>query len=128
MKLAKIIAKNLVKYGKAVGVKSCTLIKVTPGTRTPGHAAEGTNPSEASYAAKGWIEDYSATQITGTLVKQGDRKVSLLGATIAGGKVPAPGDKILIADASGAALMYRIVPDGVKGDGVGAVYMCQVRA
>lgn len=127
--LAKLIAKNLVRYGgKTIGIKSCTLIKVAQGVRTVGAISAGTNPTETSHKAKGFIAEYSDWQIDGTLVKRSDRKIVLLGATIAAKQVPKPGDKITIADPSGVVATYRIVPDGVKGDPVGATYTCQGRA
>lgn len=121
--LPKLIGKALAKYGKPLGIKSCTLTLVTPGTRTPGAASGGTNPTSTSYAAKGWIESYTTGQIDGTLVTSEDRKISLLGSTIAGGAIPVTGAKITFD-----GVTYRIMGSiGVDRDPAGVVYVCQCR-
>jgi hypothetical protein len=118
--LSGFIAKTI---GRVLGpqVKAATLIKVTNTTRTAGSVSGGLNPTEASYAARGWVEAYDAKRIDGTTVRQEDRRISLLGAKIASGQVPVQGDKITIEGAT-----YRIV--GVPGrDPDAAVYECQGR-
>lgn len=108
------------------------LIKVTPGTRTPAALAAGTNPTEASYPAKGMLKSWAARQIDGTIVRADDAVVTLLGGTIAGDAIPEPGDKIAIAGdtwrivggAQGGTGVARI---GVNADGLGAAYRCHVR-
>lgn len=126
--VAKLLAKNLAKYGKPIGVKPCTLIKVTPGTRTGGSLSGGTNPTPASYAASGMIESYSQYQIANSLVTVGDRKISILGGSLPMGIVPAPDDQIAIVDLDGVAKTFTIVKDGVNSDPIGAVHICQSRA
>jgi hypothetical protein len=130
--VAKLVAKNLKKYGKAVGVKSCTLIKVTPGIRTPGNLSGGTNAVETSYTASGFIENYSdfvvaQSAAAGSLIVATDRKIDILGSTLPAEIVPAKDDKISIADASGVVGTYRIVAPVTNPDGLGAVYVCQGR-
>lgn len=95
-----------------------SLVKVTPGTRTPGALTAGTNPTTTSYAAKGWIDDFDNHEIDGTIVIVGDRKIMLLGASIAGGKTPSPDDQVIIAGSK-----YRV--RRVMSDPANAVYVCQ---
>jgi len=114
--IAKQIAKNL-----GPQVKAATLIKVANTARTSGQASAGLNPTETSYAARGWVEGYDEKFVDNTTVKMGDRKVSLLGSTIAGGQVPAQGDKVTIEGTT-----YRVI--AVPGrDPDAAVYELQVR-
>lgn len=124
--LAKLLATNLSKYGKAIGVKPCTLIKETPGVRVPGAASAGTQPVLATYAAKGFTESYDDRELDVSLVVATDVKISLLGASIAGGQVPAPNDKVAIAGPDGVVVTYRIT--GIpERDPVGAIYVCNGR-
>jgi hypothetical protein len=113
--IAKQIAKNL-----GPQVKAAVLVKVTNGARTAGAVSGGLNPTEASYAARGFVDTYDARLVDGTTIRQEDRKVSLLGASIAGGQVPAQGDKVTIEGAT-----YRVL--AVARDPDGAVYTCQGR-
>lgn len=124
--VAKIIAKNLKKYGKPVGVKPCTLIKITVGTRTPGSVSAGTNPTQVSYPATGFIESYDADDIDGALILASDRKISILGGTLPAGIAPTDNDLVSITDATGLSATYAIMK-GVQGDGVGAIYTMQGR-
>ena len=97
-----------------------TLTKVTPGTRTPGTYSAGTNPTTATYSALGLLVDYQASEIKDTLIQQGDRKVLLMGASIQGGQVPGPDDRITID-----GLTFRIID--VDRDPASATYICQSR-
>lgn len=106
--IAKQIAKNLGKQ-----LLPCVLIKVTPGVRTPGSIAAGMNPTETPHTARGMIENYSSYSIANSLATAADRKISILGASIAGGVVPASTDKVTIE-----GVTYRVLeitdrdPDG----------------
>lgn len=97
---------------------SLTLTKSEPGNRSS--VTSGTNPSETSYSGKGFIDDYRDSRIDGTIIKRGDRVVTILGATISA--VPEPNDVIHIEDKD-----WTIVDGGVKRDPAGATYECQVR-
>lgn len=123
--LAKTIGKAFAKFGKPIGVRDMTLVKVTTGTRSPDAQAAGTNPTSTDYAAKGIVESWT-THLADTLVKSDDRKISLFASEIASGAVPEPGDKITI---DGGA--YRIVAGkdghGVKWDPADCVYVCHAR-
>lgn len=111
----------------AGGVLDATLIKVTAGTRTAGNLANGTNPTETSYACKGFME--TATNVSlgtfgeataGDLNVQERQTVSLLGDSIEGGTIaPVAGDRVTIEGAT-----YSI--QAVTRDPAGAVYECAV--
>lgn len=122
MNIAKIIATSFQKFGKDLGFQSCTLTKSAPGTRMPGAVSAGTNPTTTSYAATGLVVDYKAYQIDGTLIKAGDRQVLLLGASISGGAVPEPGDRIAIGGET-----LTVTKDGVTRDPAKATYQCNCR-
>jgi hypothetical protein len=114
-RLARQVQRAMVKSGVA---QVATLIKVTPGTRTPGSLSAGTNPGTANYAAKGWLDDFDNREIDGTIVVQGDRKIMLLGTSIASSKIPAPDDEVSIGGSK-----YRI--RRVESDPANAVFICQ---
>lgn len=98
-----------------------TLIKMTQGARTPGNLSGGMNQTFANYAARGFVEGYAAHLIDGSVIQINDRKISLLGKSIAGGQIPATGDRIVIEGAT-----YDVI--GVpERDPDGAMYICQCR-
>lgn len=113
--IAGIIGDNL-----GPGLLPATLIKVTPGTRTPGSLTGGANATTASYSARGILVEYDDKEIDGTLVVKGDKQVLLLGATIASSKIPVPGDSVTIE-----GYTYNIIK--VSRDPAAATYSCQVR-
>lgn len=115
--IAKQVAKALQKAGLTL---PATLTKATAGTRTPGDISGGTNPSTTDYAAQGYIDSYAIALIDGTLILENDRKITLLGASIAGGVTPANGDKITIDGTT-----YRVIR--VDRDPASATYSCQAR-
>lgn len=89
--IAGIVNQSIAAAG---GVLAATLIKVFPGTRTPGSLALGTNATTASYAARGFFTTLEQQFIDGDLVKRTDRAVVLLGASIPGRVVPVAGDRV----------------------------------
>lgn len=117
--LANIVADAL---DSAELMKPATLIKVTAGTRTAGAISGGTNPTRASYAAKGIEQNILSLQLAGTLVKGANAAIRLFGATIAGGQVPAPNDLIVIGGKT-----YTIVEQGVSRDAASVGYLCQCK-
>ncbi len=119
--IPKILAKALGKQ-TALGFRAMTLTKSTPGTRTVGAVSAGTNPTTTSYACKGFEETKQAGQLPETLVVKHDLVISLLGASIASGAVPVPGDRI-----TSLGVTYTIIPEGVGRDPVGALYVCTCR-
>jgi hypothetical protein len=86
------------RLGQKLGphVKPATLIKLTPTARTPGSPSAGLNPTQAEYAARGWIEEWEDGYVESSTTRKKARKVALLGGTIAGGKTPTPNDKVRI--------------------------------
>lgn len=114
--IAKQLAKRLGKH-----VLPAVLIKVVNTTRTPGAVSAGLNPTETSHKARGWIESYEAKFIDGTTIRAEDRKVSLLGASIAGKKIPVQGDRVTIEGTT-----YRVI--AVSRDPDAAAYELQSRA
>lgn len=114
-KIARAVAKASARAGLDL---PATLIKYTTGTRTTGAVSAGTNPTAASYTARGWIADYATNRIDGTIIKIGDQRISLLAATLS--VTPEPTDIITIAGAS-----YRVI--NVSRDPATAVYQCQAR-
>lgn len=98
-----------------------TLTKVTPGTRDPAALAGGTRPSSRSYQFSGIVEDYRDSQIDGTNIVRGDRRVLILAGTLQRGIRPEGSDKVKIE-----GVEYYIV--GVPArDPATATYSCQVR-
>ena len=102
--------------------RDATLIKVTDGTSAPGQVSGVGNPTFESFNVQGIVSDYSTYEMTNTLIKAGDRKVKLFAATIAGGAVPEPGDRIII---EGITL---VIVGPIERDAASAVYTCQGRA
>lgn len=100
------------------GLLPVVLTKSVKGTRTVGSLTAGTQPTSTTYTGRGFIDDYTDKQITGTTIVTGDRKVSILGASIS--VIPAANDRVTIE-----GLTYNIIK--VKRDPAAAVYECQVR-
>lgn len=111
-KIAQQINKGLGKL-----VFDVTLIKKTVGLR-PENLTGGVSSVETPYRGRGFMVDYQANQIDGTIVQVMDRQVVILGASIP--VVPDTND-LLIAEGK----EYTIVR--VTRDPAGATYTCQVR-
>lgn len=103
-------------------VFDATLTRTTPGARDPSNLAGGASvgASTASYACKGFVADYRASEIDGTIIRRGDRKVILLGASLAETFDPQPGDAVAI---EGGA--WKVI--NVERDPAGATFTCQAR-
>jgi len=72
---------------------------VTPGTPT-GNLTGGTNPTEVDTACQGFIDTQNRESIGGTLVRDGDIVIVLIGDLIASGTVaPTTADKVTIEGA-----------------------------
>lgn len=100
---------------------AATLTVVTPGTRTVGDLAAGTNPTETTYACRGFVQKVETVRDAGGLVETTIRTVCLLGRSISsGGVVPKAGDKVTIESVEGRIVG---VPDR---DPAKAVYVCRV--
>lgn len=105
----------------AAGLSSIMLdATLTRATTTGGNAwdtSSGTTTT-ATYACKGFVEDYAAREVDGTLVQANDRKVTVLAKTLA--VTPVPEDKITISGAT-----YRVI--SVKSDPAQATFTMQGR-
>ena len=97
------------------------LHKVVQGTESAASSTGGAQPTETNHALIAWMEEYADNVIDGTRVKQGDRRISILGDSIAGRKIPRQDDKITLE-----GTVWRIVSP-VKRDPLDAVYVCQCR-
>lgn len=90
---------GIIKDNIGPGVLSATLIKFTPGTRTPGQLTGGTNPTSVSYSCRGFIDRQANKDIRGTLIDDGNVVIVLIGDTIDGGNAasaPEGGDHVTI--------------------------------
>lgn len=115
---------GLVKTHVAGGLLDATLVKITPGTRTPGSLTGGTNPTSASHACKGIITRQARRNQDGTLVGDGSVEIMLVGDTINNGATaPELGDEIVIEGAT-----YKIGEDGaIDRDPAAATYTITAR-
>lgn len=95
-----------------------TLVKHTPGTRT--NSTGGTNPTTANHVCRGFIDDYNSRRIDGSIIRQGDRVCTILGASLPAGIVPEPNDSVI------AESQTRTIVSVVR-DPAGATYECQIR-
>lgn len=123
--IKKLIAANLGKQ-KDLGVRSMTLTRIAPGTRTPGSEIDGTNPTSTSYACKAFVSTKRSgyqSQPASTQARTRYVTVSILGGTLPSGIEPRAGDRIV-----DGATTYTIDPNGVTSDPVGAVFDCVCRA
>ena len=106
---------KLVADALGPGLLDATLVSYTPGTREADPTA-GRQPTSISFPCKGFIDSKDREEIGGTLVKDGDVVIVLLGDTINGGAtVPVVGDRVTIEGAS-----YRI--EGLDRDPAAATY------
>jgi hypothetical protein len=115
--IAGIVADSIDQAG---GLLDVLLTKKTPGVRDVNDPTAGTSPIPAPYACQGVISDYNTRLIDGTLVKTGDRRILILGATLDAGIVPAPGDQVTIESQT-----FDVVR--VARDPAAASYDCQAR-
>jgi hypothetical protein len=77
-----------------------------------------------AHKARGLIEDFKPTAIDGTLIRVGDRKVTLIAGTIEGGAVPEGGINKDQVEIEGTRWNIQLVLDR---DPAGATYQLQVR-
>ena len=123
--IANLVAATLVGAGMSM---DATLVKVTPGTRTPGALSAGTDPSSASYAVQGIPVSTTPFRIAGTLIAGVDRVIKLFGASLPAGVTPAPGDRIAIDGATSTIVGDSGGLRAVAVDAAKAVYTCQCRS
>jgi hypothetical protein len=96
-----------------------------PEERDPDDPTEAPTPgTPTEHKCRGWIEDFSPITVDGTLIKVGDRKVTILGNTIEGGVEPEGGinkDQVLIEAIRWS--VHRVI----SRDPAAAAYTLQVR-
>lgn len=113
--IAKIVNDSIAGAG---GVLDATLTSITPQTPSSGNAIIPSIPTQ--HACKGFIDDYKDSEIDGTIVRKGDRKVTLLGASITPSVAPKTNDQVSIEGDT-----YDV--QEVTRDPAGATYELQVR-
>jgi hypothetical protein len=108
------------KINQAMGklLFDVTLTRKTKAER-PENLTQGVHYTEKNYTGKGFVDDYKDSEIDGTNIKQGDRKVVILGASIT--VVPTVGDTVTVEGET------RTITGPVKRDPAGATYECQSR-
>jgi len=91
-------------------------------TRDPNNVTAGiAGETVTDFPCTGFIDDYQDKEIDGTLIQVGDRRILLLGNTIAGGTVrPERKDQITIEGQVHTILRITRDPDA-------ATYVCQTR-
>jgi hypothetical protein len=107
--------------------RPATLIKVTPGTRTPGSISGGTNPTTVSYSVQGVPGTTTTLRLNGTLIAGVDRVIKLFGARLPPGVVPAPEDRITMEGVTSTIVGNDGGNSAVMVDAARAVYVCQCR-
>jgi hypothetical protein len=96
-----------------------TLSSVTGGIRSTTNLTSKTS-TKTNYVGKGFVDDYEDRYIDGTIIRRGDRKVIILGASLPSGVVPKPTDQTIIEGETKTIV-------NVTRDPAGATYECQVR-
>lgn len=111
---------KLINDNLGASLLPATLHKVSNGARDPLDPTAGPTETETDYACRGFIDSQDQENIDGTLVRAGDRVVTLLGASIEGGQVPSTEDRVTIEGTK-----YTIVT--VDRDPASATYILTVR-
>lgn len=112
---------GLINSAIGPGVNAATLTKVARGTRTAGQLTGGTKPVETSFACRAFVDPIDRNRVEGTLVRDGDVNVVIIGDSVASGQVPQVGDKVTILSKT-----YEIVR--IEIDPALATYTCQGRS
>jgi len=113
---------GIVKNAMASTLPIVQLVKKTNGTRVATALTAGTNPKSSTSTARGFTSYFKDSQVNGTTIQKGDRKVLIIGDTLPAGVVPEPADSIIV---EGVTMV--IVEDGVQRDPAAATYECHVR-
>lgn len=72
------------------------LVQRTPGARTTGQSTSGTNPTPARHPVRGIAGSFRQRDIDGTVIRQNDRRILLIGKSLPAGIEPRTGDRIEI--------------------------------
>lgn len=100
-------------------VEDVTLTKISYGARTDSTSAR--SETETDYTVKGWLAEYSQSEMDGSMVTRQDRKVCILSESLPAGVTPAKDDRVTASDGE----EYNVVHVG--RDTAGAIYVCQGR-
>jgi hypothetical protein len=122
--IAELVATNLIDAGLSL---PATLIKVTAGARDPLHPTAATPETTVSHTAQGFVAKLEPYLIRDTLIANVTRVVKLYGASIAGGAIPAPRDRITIEGVTSVIVDDDAGLKAVQRDPARAVYTCQCR-
>ena len=79
----------------AGGLKTGTLIRATPGTRTAGNLTGGNNPTSTSYTVRGFVENKTERRRAGDLATVGGEQISILGNSLPGDVEPRANDQVI---------------------------------
>lgn len=96
------------KHFKKIGFADATLTRKTPGARTVGNLAGGTNPTSTAYACVAMVEKTGRFK-SGTLVREGHSLITVLGGTLA--VTPASGDVIVLDGTTYRVVKFETDPD-----------------
>ncbi len=110
----------LLKKNMATGLLPVKLIKETPGARDAANLTAGQPLVPKSYNCRGFTEEYKLSEVDGTTIQRGDKKILILGDTLPKGILPVANDRVECEK-----ITYVIV--GVGRDPAAATYTCQVR-
>lgn len=125
--IGKLVRKALKPVAKTVGLQAATLIRVSPGARTPGALSGGTNPTTTSYPCDALIELLTINDLPATLIQENDRKIGILGDSLPAGVIPGGNDRVTMVDLDGVSKTFRLFAV-ISGDGVRAMFEFQARA
>lgn len=120
----KIVADS---FKSAGGLPSLTLKHRIVGDRSSTDPTAGASVRTTNHTGQGIVEEYRESQVDGTVVQRGDRKVLILGGTISPFVEPAPNDLIELEFPDGVTTTLTIVENGVTSDPAAATFTCQVR-
>lgn len=121
--LAQIIGDALVGADLAL---PGTLTRITPTPRDPLHPTAATSPITTTVNFSGFVASLTPYQLRGTLIKDVTRIIKIYGSTL-GGVVPAPGDKVLIDNATTTIVDNSGRQQAISADPARAVYTCQTK-
>lgn len=119
MSLFGINIAGLVNQAMGSGVLPATLRRVIEQSRGLDPTA-GRAPVNVDYPCRGFVQDYSEREVDESLIKQGDRRVLLLGASLPANVYPDSNDIVLIENDE-----YHIM--AVTRDPASATWVCQGR-
>ena len=120
--LAKIVDDAMVSAGgtSSQGAqRNATLFSVTPQAPSSGNSITPSEPTQ--HRARGFIEEYEDSEIDGTIIRKGDRKVTLFGGSIQPAVAPKTNDQVSIEGDT-----YDVQRISSR-DPAGATYVLQVR-